>query len=144
MRIFGRNANQQPTKANVPPELKPYFNGKPIWQRLGQLLPLAVAVVLAGAIIGGAVWVRMHRASSTQPATSQHAQEQTNTSQPSQHSQTANDTQDPQTSSAHTATPSNDQLLNTGPGYVQFWAAAGIVALGSTAFHIYQRRRLTS
>ena len=141
MRIFGRNANQQPTKANVPPELKPYFNGKPIWQRFGQLLPLTIAVVLAGAIIGSAVWVRMHRANGTQPTSSQHVQEQPNTSQPPQHSQVSNDRQATQTPTARSETATNGQLLNTGPGYVQFWMAAGMAVLGSAGFYLYQRRR---
>src|SRR5258708_36245419 len=62
MALFGRRANQQSTKPEVPPELRPYYDGASRGARLrhglGRLAPLLIAIILSGAIIGGAVWWR--------------------------------------------------------------------------------------
>ena len=91
MRIFGRKANQQSAKPDVPPELQPYFDGKTFRVRLrhtiGRLLPLIVATsIVAAAILGAYLWrgrlngIINH--SAKPPKQSQTTQTANNTNQP--------------------------------------------------------------
>ncbi len=155
MRIFGRKANTEPTKQDIPPELKPYFNGHPFWKWLGRAAPVIVAIVLAAGIIGGSLWLRDRRAAhnSTNTQTSQQSQtpstnnqtgtSQGNQNQPSSTTASPTDSTGGHPSSTGTAKPGSSTLLNTGPGDSAFAAALAAIAAGVLANYLRQRRAAT-
>ena len=83
MSIFGRKANQQSAKPDVPPELQPYFDGKSFGVRLRRVLSKAVPfivilILIAGVVVGGSWLIRYRSAlqpekthTTTQPKTAQ-------------------------------------------------------------------------
>jgi len=66
MRLFGRSANQVPTKRpdvlDVPPELRPYYREQAVAARVRYTAVRVLSIVLVAALlIGGGALLWMHR-----------------------------------------------------------------------------------
>ena len=161
MRIFGRKANSSsatPTAPDVPPELRPYYDGQTrrarALHRLRQLSPLIIAVVLGAVIIGGAFWLRAHHMTPNNQTAENNAQispgptqsdQQQNKNNAQNNAAGSNSTpavpntlnngtsaapqnQPPATSASPTTSQQTAAIPNTGPG-----ASAVLIALGAGA-----------
>lgn len=148
MGLFGRKANQQSTKSDVPPELQPYFDGKSFPARVRRVLssaaPLIISLIIIAGIIAGGVWLLRNRSANTKNEQQTTTQTQTTlrqgsptqiTPSPSPAGSTPESTTTP-TASAESAIP------NTGPGEMAFITAALATVFGMAIYYIRQIRLL--
>lgn len=169
MRFFGKRANRQSTKSEVPPELQAYYTPEAPrrrWRRAALfVLPVLALLLLIGGILWAIAASRHQKVGDLfrRPSTSQQQQQGTtgntapatnrqapgSTSQPSG-GQPAPTAQQPQTGStenqqgagqtSQTATPG--AIPNTGPDEASLVGlAAATTSIGTTLYHAHQIRR---
>jgi cytoskeletal protein RodZ len=163
MRSFGRKSNQQSTKPDVPPELRPYYDAQSAkgYQRVRLVAATAVPVLVFILAIVAGVWLYHHYTSqpSTSPSkqTTQSAQQNnqsqskpstgssSNTPQNGVHNQSAPTSAQPQPSQSEQSQPASTPsasgaIPSTGTGTNILLAALGIGVLGAAVNYIRQLR----
>lgn len=88
MALFGRNSSQQSAMADVPPELRPYYERPTLGARLRRaalfVLPLLVVLILVAGAVWGLVWLNRHKpAASSKTSNGQTSQQSAQNNQPS-------------------------------------------------------------
>ena len=162
MKLFGRKANQSPTSATVPPELKPYYDGPSLGSRLRRavllVLPIIAAAALIAALIFGGVWLKHRRDSEQASKSSQSAQQATqgapsesgSSSTQGQNQSTGNQTNDNPSSSSEQSDNTQSQAAqpsttpNTGPGSDIVILAVTTGAAATLLAYMWQLKTLRS